>query len=220
MINSPTIASQTPAQTSQSHNVRKCPVLSGPTDLSGEIDASTDTQTTCAQNPSYPDQTWTRHPPCSSSRKAVAPRPAGSALPPHFCILHSTFCIFCANVRKCPVLSGPTDLPREIDASIDNQTTCAQNLSSPDRTSPRQAPTTHFSSWCVRSPSACLGMLSRYAGRACLWKASPYSARACLGKRLASESRITASFSTPIVGQFQAVPNRDFSLDFCDNLFL
>ena len=56
-VHSAAIAPQTPASTSQTDNVRKCPVLSGPTDLPRETDASTDNQTTCAQNRSHPDRT-------------------------------------------------------------------------------------------------------------------------------------------------------------------
>jgi len=59
-VNSPTLASQTPAQASQSHNVRKCPVLSGPTDHSGEKNASPDIKTTYDINPSCTDRTLAR----------------------------------------------------------------------------------------------------------------------------------------------------------------
>ena len=62
-VDSTTLASQTPAQASQSHNVRKCPVLSGPTDPPEETNASPDSQTTCAKNPSRPDRTSTGHHP-------------------------------------------------------------------------------------------------------------------------------------------------------------
>ena len=82
------------------------------------------------------------------------------------------------NVRKCPVLSGPTELSVKIDASLDTLTTCAQNPSRPDRTSTRHHPAqpsdphARLLSWCVRRPSACRGMLGRYSGRACLGKAA------------------------------------------------
>ena len=61
MIDSTTLVSETPTQASQPNNVRKCPVLSGLTDLSKEIDASTYEQTTCAKNPCRPDRTSTLH---------------------------------------------------------------------------------------------------------------------------------------------------------------
>ena len=59
MIDSATITSQTPSQAPQSDNVRKCPVLSGPTDLPQEPNLSPDHQTTCDQTASFPDQTST-----------------------------------------------------------------------------------------------------------------------------------------------------------------
>ena len=70
-VDSLTLASKTPAQAPQTHNVRKCPVLSGPTDLFDVIDASTDKQTTCAGKTSHPDRTLTRHGP--SSRTSPLP---------------------------------------------------------------------------------------------------------------------------------------------------
>ena len=63
MIDSATLVSETPTQAPQSNNVRKCPVLSGPTDLFDVIDASTDIQTTCAKNLTYRDRTLTGHQP-------------------------------------------------------------------------------------------------------------------------------------------------------------
>ena len=50
-------------------NVRKCPVLSGPIDPSGQTNASTDKKTTCAQNLSHPDQTSTGHQPAKPPLK-------------------------------------------------------------------------------------------------------------------------------------------------------
>ena len=54
---SSTLASETPAQAPQSHNVRKCPVLSGLSNRPGKIGASPDTHTSCEQNPSCIDRT-------------------------------------------------------------------------------------------------------------------------------------------------------------------
>ena len=73
-------ATPTPASVSQTHNVRKCPVLSGPTDRSREIDASTDNQTTCAQNPSHPYRTSVGSAPLPTSRppsRSPSPSPSG-----------------------------------------------------------------------------------------------------------------------------------------------
>ena len=74
MIDSAAISSQTPTQASQPNNVWKCLVLSGPTDLSVEIDASPDIQTTCEQNPSSPDRTSTGYHPAKPPQPD-APRP-------------------------------------------------------------------------------------------------------------------------------------------------
>src|ERR1035437_166876 len=63
MIDSATIVSEIPANASPTDNVRKCPVLSGSTDCTTETDASPNSQTTCRQNPSCPDQTSTGHQP-------------------------------------------------------------------------------------------------------------------------------------------------------------
>ena len=57
---SPAIVSETPTNASQSHNVRKCPVLSGLTDCSGETDASTDSHKTYDQTSSHLDRTSAR----------------------------------------------------------------------------------------------------------------------------------------------------------------
>ena len=73
MIDSPTIASETPAQASQRDNVRKCPVLSGPTDSAEQTDLSPDNQTTCDPNPSNPDQTSTGHHPAQPSQPNPQP---------------------------------------------------------------------------------------------------------------------------------------------------
>ena len=123
LSDSAAIASQTPAQAPQTHNVRKCPVLSGPTDVPEENGASPDIQTTCAQNPYHPDRTLTLHQPAQPSQ----PQTPASASQTH-------------NVRKCPVLSGPNDLPEENGASTDIKTTCAKNPSRPDRTLTRHQP--------------------------------------------------------------------------------
>ena len=158
MIDSATLVSETktPAQAPQPNNVLKCPVLSGPPDLSAELDASIDKQTTCAQNPSHPDRTSARTSPLPASRPPSPSRCRSSVAVAWRPILRATSClrVFVVkrenqkvprptpasvsqthNVWKCPVLSGPIDLSAELDASIDKQTTCAQNLSHPDRTS-------------------------------------------------------------------------------------
>ena len=57
MIDSATIASQTPSQAPQPNNVLKCPVLSGPTDPPEQTSVSIDSHETCEQTPSCPDQT-------------------------------------------------------------------------------------------------------------------------------------------------------------------
>ena len=61
--------------------------------------------------------------------------PAGSAVPPPFCILHSTFCISYANVRKCPVLSGSTVHPRFYATKLATIMTYRENPFCPDQTS-------------------------------------------------------------------------------------
>ena len=79
-LHSTALGSQTPARASQTHNVRKCPVLSGPTELPGEIDASPYTLTTCAQNPSRPDRTSVGSSPLPTSRppsRSPSPSPNG-----------------------------------------------------------------------------------------------------------------------------------------------
>ena len=82
MIDSATIVSETPAYPSQSHNVRKCPVLSGPTDLPEETHASPDTLTTCAQNASHPDRTPVRSSPLPTSRPpSQSPSPSPQRMP-------------------------------------------------------------------------------------------------------------------------------------------
>ena len=60
-VDAVTLAPETPSQAPQSDNVRKCPVLSGPTAPDEQTDLSPDNQTTCDPNPSYPDQTFAGH---------------------------------------------------------------------------------------------------------------------------------------------------------------
>ena len=147
MIDSTTLASQTRAQASQTHNVRKCPVLSGPTTLPEETDASPDNQTTCAQNPFRPDRTSVENSPlpawrpilraasCPSClRVFVVKRENQKVTRPALATTTPAQASQTHNVRKCPVLSGPTTLPEETDASRDSQTTCAPKPSYPDRT--------------------------------------------------------------------------------------
>ena len=74
MIDSATIASETPAQASQTPNVRKCPVLSGPTDPAETMDVSTDTHKTCEQIPSCPDQTSTAPQPPAAPQQDQTPQ--------------------------------------------------------------------------------------------------------------------------------------------------
>ena len=215
MTHSPTTASRTSSQVSQSHNVRKCPVLSGPTDLPGETGASPDSQATCAQNHSRSDRTSAGHPPSTAQQVAswlrrcwmssastahpssiaqqvgrgdlarlplpgrrpptwLACQPDPASRPPtvehvsdvllsclaindpvsqplphiESLMIDSTALVSKTpaqasqphNVRKCPVLSGPTDLPGETGASPDSQATCAHNHSRPDRTSTGHPP--------------------------------------------------------------------------------
>ena len=92
MIDSATIVSetQTPSQAPQSDNVLKCPVLSGPTDLPKEIDASPDIQTTCEQNPSRPNRTLTGHQPAQPPQ--LEPQPAHT---------------FCKLIQRQPSLGLP-----------------------------------------------------------------------------------------------------------------
>ena len=116
MIDSATIAYQTPSPASHTHNVRKCPVLSGATDLSGEADASIDRQKTYGQNFSCTDRTLTGQHPAQPPQPETHPNASQSD-----------------NVRKCPVLSGPTHLSGEADASTDKHKTY-------DKTPPQPRP--------------------------------------------------------------------------------
>ena len=85
MVDSATLASETPTQASQPNNVRKCPVLSGPTDTAAQTDLSPDEHKTCDQTPSHPDRTSTGHHPAQPSAfptesgimPALAGKPAG-----------------------------------------------------------------------------------------------------------------------------------------------
>ena len=176
MLDSPTRAPKTPSQAPQADNVRRCPVLSGPTDLPEHTDPSPDNQTTCAQNPFSPDQTSTGHPPlpapeasatvCEPQAEATSlPSSAASALTggtsepkveaasrpivsasvvdsPTPAPKTPSQAPQADNVRKCPVLSGPTDLPEQTDLSVDKQTTCDPNASYPTRHSPASTPPT------------------------------------------------------------------------------
>ena len=72
-VDAVTLASQTPAQASQADNVRKCPVLSGPTDPNEQTDLSPYKKTTCAPNPSSPDQTSTGHHPAGPHNPSPQP---------------------------------------------------------------------------------------------------------------------------------------------------
>ena len=121
MTNSAAISSQTPTQASQPHNVRKCPVLSGPTDLPGEIDASPDSQTTCAQTPPSPDRTWPRHHPAQPHKSKPSP-PTPSMNPPGTNPFvadrdRGTDAAFARNHRYTPVGPGQAHLPRSPAAS-------------------------------------------------------------------------------------------------------
>ena len=167
MIDSSAISSQTPAQASQSDNVRKCPVLSGPPVLIGFTTASIYSLMTYRHNPSCTDRTSIESSPLPSScppSRSPWPSPSrcrssaspGVATDSSCCFVPSclrgekenqkvtrptpTQASQSNNVRKCPVLSGPTDLPGQIDVSPDSQTTCAQNPSRPDRTSTGNPP--------------------------------------------------------------------------------
>ena len=161
MIDSAAIVSPTLASISQTNNVWKCPVLSGLTYLPDELDASLDNQTTCAQNSYHLDRTLTGHHPArpphpqtpasvSKPKVAAASRRCASAsravVSPTTASTSQT-----NNVWKCPVLSGLTHLPDELDASPDNQMTCAQNSSDPDRTLTGHQPD-HFQPICKNSP--------------------------------------------------------------------
>ena len=103
MTNSTTTAPQTPSQASQSHNVRKCPVLSGPTNRPEEIDTSPVMKTTCAQNPSHPDRTFTGHHP--SSVPACSGREGEPKRLRQARALHLSGC------QRCRKLTPPADGP-------------------------------------------------------------------------------------------------------------
>ena len=153
MIDSAAISSQTPTQASQPPNVRKCPVLSGPTVLIGFTTASIDSLMTYRHKPPCTDRTSVRSSPLPTSRppsQSPSPSPSGCRISVAVAwrpTLRAASClrVFVVkrenqkvtrqpptqvsqphNVRKCPVLSGPSDLSQEIHASPDNQTTCAQ----------------------------------------------------------------------------------------------
>ena len=76
MIDSVTLAPETPTQASQSDNVRKCPVLSGPTDPTDQTDLSSYNHKTCEQSPSSPDQTSPRHHPA----QPIPPEPQAAQI--------------------------------------------------------------------------------------------------------------------------------------------